>query len=335
MRILIALILFCALPVHAQSFVTGIERELSLAMNPQYPSAGERVRLSLEGYAVDVDRSMIVWYVNEKEVARGSGLRDFEVDAPALGVEQTIRAVAEEPSGILGVASATLRPAEVTLLWEADSYTPPFYRGRALPGSQSTIRAEAIADLRRGAARITENDVVFSWFRDGARFASGRGRSSISFPGPTLFDTDRILVVAESLDGTISGRAEIVLRGEDPKIELYEHHPLFGTLYHRAFVGTVLNMEEEQKVAAVPFFASAPPRDPSLVYEWVVGGTNIVSDKNIPDILTIRRSPDFVGTVTIALSLTSLSDIFQKATNAWSVQFSQEATFANPFLFQP
>ncbi len=332
MRLLIVLILLCALPVHGQSFVTGVERELSLSMNPEHPSAGERVRFSLEGYAVDVDRSMIVWYVNGKEVARGAGLKDFERDAPRLGSEETIRAVAEEVSGIIGVGTALLRPGEVTLLWEAQSYTHPFYRGRALPGSQSTIRAHAFTDLRRGTARIAENDIIFSWYRDGARFSSGRGLSSVSFQGPTLFDSDRIGVVAESLDGTISARSETSLRGEDAKLELYEHHPLFGTLYHRAFVGTVLNLEEEQKVATVPFFAPVTPRDPSLVYEWAAGGVTTSPDPQTPEILTLRREGEFNGVITLALTLSSLSDIFLKATNTWSIQYAPETNFSNPFL---
>jgi hypothetical protein len=332
MKIVVALILLCALPVSAQSFVTGIERELSLSMHPAYPSPGERVRISLDGYAVDLDRSMVIWYVNNREVTRGAGLRDFEMDAPEIGGTRTVRAVAEESSGLIAIGEAALRPADITLLWEADSYTHPFYQGRALPGSGSTIRAHAVSDLRRGTTRISESDIIFSWFRDGARFASGRSRSSVTFPGPTLFDSDRIVVRAESLDGNIVAQTEILVRGEDPQLELYEHHPLFGTLYHRAFVGTVLNTEEEQQVAVVPFFAPHNPRDPSLAYEWTVGGTRIAPRIETPEILTLRRSPDFNGIITVALSLSSVSDIFLKASNAWSIQFSRETTFANPFL---
>lgn len=333
MRILLfALAILVALPAHAQSFVTGVERELGITMNPPYPRAEERVRLSLEGYAVDLDRSMVVWYVDGDEAARGAGLRDFEIDAGDLGTEQVVRVVAEESTGTLGLGEAILRPADVTLLWEADSYTPPFYRGRALPGSGSVIRAIAVPDLRRGSASVREEDIVFSWYRDGARFASGRGRSSLFFPGPALFDTDRIEVVAESLDGTIAARAGTTLRGEDPRLELYEHHPLFGTLYHRAFVGTVLNTEEEQKIATVPFFAPTNPRDPSLIYDWQVGGTVITPNTKTPDILTLQRSTDFTGAVTVTLSLSSISDIFLQASNAWNVQFSRDATFDNPFL---
>lgn len=322
----------CALPVHAQSFVTGIEREITITMSPQYPTAGERVHLSLTGYAIDVDRSIVVWYIDGKEAVRGTGFKDFEINAPPLGAEQTIRAVAEEPSGTIGVGTATLRPGEVTLLWEAESYTPPFYKGRALPGPHTTIRAQAFPDLRRGKVRLEEKDIVFSWYRDGARFASGRGRSSVSFVGPTLFDTDRIAVVAESLDGTISAHSETLLRGEDPKLELYEHHPLFGTLYHRAFVGTVLNAEAEQKVAAVPFFAPSTPRDPALAYEWTVGGTTITPDEKTPDILTLRRGADVRGTITITLVLSSLSDIFLRATNAWNISLTPSGVLENPFL---
>ncbi len=330
--IIVALALLIALPVHAQSFVTGIERTLSITTTPAFPTAGEPVTLSLDGYAVDIDRSMVVWYVDEKEIKRGSGLRTLEVQAPPIGSEKRVRAVAEEPSGILATGEAALRPGSVTLMWEADSYTPPFYRGRALPGSQSPIRAQAVPDLRRDAARIPTNDIVFTWLRDGARFASGRGLTSVTFAGPSLFDMDRITVVAESLDGTIVARDETNLRGADPKIELYEHHPLFGTLYHRAFVGTVINREAEQKFAAVPFFAPHSPRDPNLIYKWMVNTTPIEPGPTTPDILTIRREDAFAGIITIGLTLTSISNIFFQATNAWTVHLSSDVVSNNPFL---
>ena len=330
--IFIVLALFVAFPVQAQSFVTGVERTLSITTTPTFPAAEEMVTVSLSGYAVDIDRSLVVWYVDEKEVKRGPGLRTLEVQAPSLGSTKTIRVVAEEPSGILAAGEATLRPASVTLLWEADSYTPPFYRGRALPGSESPIRAAAIPNLRRGATLIPTDEIIFTWLRDGARFTSGRGLSSVTFAGPSLFDTDRITVVAESLDGTIVARNEIILRGADPKIELYEHHPLFGTLYHRAFVGTVMNRESEQKFAAVPFFASYPPRDPRLTYTWSVNATDIAPDPKAPDILKLRRDDTFSGVITITLSLSSVVDLYLKATNAWSVQLSNESVSFNPFL---
>lgn len=328
----VAVMLFAALPAHGQSYVTGIERSLAVTTIPSSPAAGELVRFRIDGYAVDIDRSAVVWYVDGKESRRGPGMREFETTAPSLGNAKSIRVVAEEPSGLIAVGEVTLRPAAVTLLWEADSYTPPFYRGRALPGSKSTIRANAVPDLRRGATRIPESDIIFSWLRDGARFASGRGLSSVTFVGPSVFESDRITVVAESLDGSITGRAEALIQGSDPALELYEYHPLFGTLYHRAFVGTVINRETEQKVVAVPYFGPTAPRAPSLMYEWTMNATEINPNTETPDILTIRRDNAFSGTITIGLSLSSLSDIFLKATRAWHMQLSNDASVSNPFL---
>ena len=333
MRLLLfILVILFALPVHAQEDAPGIERILSITSNPTYPAPNERIRLSIGGYAVDIDRSIVVWYVDNKEVSRGPGLRDLELDVGALGSVQRIRVFAEEPSGIIAIGEAEIRPTEVTLLWETDSYTPPFYRGRALAGSNSTINAQALANLRRGTATISNNNIVYSWYRNGALFASGLGRSAVSFPGPRVFETHRIEVVAESVQGDLAGRAEMILQGSDPQLELYEHHPLFGTLYHRAFVGTVLTGEDEQKVAAVPFFAPTEPHNPSLVYNWSAAGRVVPPDSATPDIITLRRGPGFTGTGEVALSLTSTSDIFLSARNMWTITFGDQTTFQNPFV---
>ena len=320
---LLLVVVFLSTPfADAQLTLTGLERPLSLSISPQYPAAGDTIRLSLQSYALDLDRSSVVWYANGKEIAKGNGMVSTSVTAGTLGSEIVLDVVAEEESGLVGSAHAEIRPTEVDLLWETDSYVPPFYKGRALAGTSANIRAQAIARFKKtNGTMVPDTDIIFSWYKGATRFASGRGKSMVSFIGPTLFSEDRISVVAESADTTLKGSAQARIVAVDPSAELYENHPLFGVLYHRALVGSVATLENEQKVTAVPYFAHVlSPRDPGLSYEWHVNNSVIAPNPESPDDLIITAN-GYIGPATIGLSLTSATDWFLRAIGNWTIEF--------------
>jgi hypothetical protein len=182
---------------------------------------------------------------------------------------------------------------------------------------------------------VPENSIIYSWNKGSTRIASGRGRSSVSFSGPAFFGNETLSVTAESLDGIYYGRASVQIAGAESTLELYENHPLFGVLYHRALVGSVSTLEREQKVTAVPYFAHiTTPNDEDLVYEWTVGSLKLRPDPDHPDTLTVT-SNGYSGPARIELSLTSAKNWFLKATGSWELVFSESGSFFNgddPFV---
>lgn len=316
---------------HAQ---TNFGRTLDLTLSPEYPAPGETVRLSIQTYALDLNRSEIVWFANEREIARGDGLTETTILAGAAGTETTVNVTAEDEEGLIASATAAIRPAEVDLLWEADSYVHPFYEGRVLPGTASTIRAQALARFQTANGLVPESNIVYTWYRNNAQVTSGRGKSSASLPGPALFGTDTIRVVAVSADGKYSGAASARIFSVDPFPVLYENHPLFGVLFHRALEGSANTLETEQKMTAVPYFAGVSSlADPSLIYEWRVGNTNITPDAKEPQTLTLAAN-GYQGPVNIELALMSASDIAMRAVGAWELIFGRGDTVftgINPF----
>jgi hypothetical protein len=331
-RALAIFALFSVAPLaHAQS-VTGLERELTLTLSPEYPAPGDIVQLSIETFALDLNRSEVVWYANEKEIARGTGLVQTTVPAGAAGTETDIQVVAEDEEGLVGTASATIRPSEVDLLWEAAAYTPPFYKGRVLPGSDSPIRLQALTRFRTtSGVRLPESSIVYTWYRNGAVATSGRGKSAVTLPGPALFGTDTIRVTATSADGSFSGAASTRITSVDPFAVLYENHPLFGVLYHRSIESGANTLETEQKVTAVPYFSNIlSPIDPTLIYEWEVNGDRIEPDPQEPQTLTIAAG-GYQGPANISLSVTSLRDFAMHAAGEWQLIFGSSESFLSGF----
>ncbi len=321
---------------HAQFSLSGLERQLTLTLAPAHPEPGQTVQLSIQTYALDLDRSTVVWYANDKEIARGIGKTETGIKAGSAGEETHILVVARDEEGIIASAEAFIRPAEVDLLWEVLSYVPPFYAGRALPGADSPIRAHALARfVHPNGTLIPDSDIIYTWYRDDAVVVKGRGKSSAIIPGPALFGAETIRVVVESADRSFSGEASARISSTDPFVLLYENHPLFGTLYHRALQGEVNTLEVEQKVTAVPYFAGVfSPDDPYLVYNWQVNGGSIVPDPEEPQTLTVTAQ-DYSGSAAIELDLTSLSDIVLHATAKVQMIFGESGSLfdsLNPFF---
>lgn len=211
---------------------------------------------------------------------------------------------------------------DIDLLWEADSYVPPFFRGRALPSAGTNLRLQAIAHFRDASgAPIPSQNLQYTWRRNGYVIAgvSGEGKSKVIIPAPPLFGSDTISVETKK-DGITLGSASERISSIEPSLDLYENHPLFGILYHQAFPAQNFIPEEEASFIVIPYFAQARnENDPNLIYEWKVNG-HAVQNGSRPSEITINAS-NSSGTAFIELALSHLTNIYLNVAHSWAVIF--------------
>lgn len=334
---LVVVLLFCAATfwgegVHAQlDFGVGI----SLSIAPEHPTPGETVRVTARGSLLDLETGEVVWYVNDTKRTSGRGLSQIEVTAPPSGGVMRVKVVFMEEKFERATAEAVIRPVEIDLLWESDSYTPPFFRGRALPSAGTNLKLEAIPRFERSnGSLVPTDDIVFTWRRNGYVVAevSGRGKSKAFLPSPPLFGTDTVSVEARSSDGTFVGTANARIPSAEPVLSLYENHPLFGITYHRALQSENFLPEVETSFAAVPYYAGAiGPNDKALLYEWRVNGNAIASAER-PSEITVNAEGS-TGAARIELALSHATNLFLNALGSWRVTFGTGAGggLENPF----
>src|SRR5690606_39124133 len=89
-------------------------------------------------------------------------------------------------------------PSQIDLLWEAtDAYTPPFYKGKALPIQQSELRVTAIPETFLIEPTDAPN-LVYYWDRNYSRDVakSGFGKQSYSLTADPLNPTEKIKVTS-------------------------------------------------------------------------------------------------------------------------------------------
>lgn len=322
-----------AVPAQMSQISTYDTRALTLALTPENPGPGQTVTLSVQSYVMDLDRSLITWKANGKTFAEGEGLTQASIATGAIGTVTELVVEAIDDEGILGRAEARLAPSEIELLWTADSYAPPFFKGRRLAGTQATLTMYAATRFTNGTTPIPESNIIYTWYRDSSMIAnvSGRGKSRVTLQGPAR-GTETISVVAETVDRSRRAEAQTAITAHDSKLVLYENHSLFGVLYHRAVVGDVNTIERELKITAVPYFARTPIPS-ALSYDWNVNGMRIASDPNAPETLVINAK-EYTGPAEIALEVMSPVDILMRSVGTWRIIFSGSggAFFENPLF---
>lgn len=322
---LASIFFFSAPYAHAQFALPGIGDAVSLTLSPQYPAPGASVRIEAGSSAYDLSESSLTWRVNGKVFAQGVGITSADVVAGGLGSSVAISIEATAPDGAELFAEVAVAPTEVDLLFDADSYVPPFYTGRALPSAGSTLRLEAIPHfVAENGKEIPSSDITFTWKRNDQVLGSvsGRGRSTARIPAPALFGTDTISVEAISLDKSLAGSATVRIPSAEPVLALYQDHPLFGLMTHRALGPQSLIPDSEMTFAAIPYFAPvANLYDRSLQWSWRVNNTPIASDQKRPNEITIgAQNSNGIGL--LALELSHLTNVFFQASGSWGVTLS-------------
>lgn len=325
---------------HAQSdsteVVPSIGRDVVIAMSPRHPSPGERVRFSLSSNLLNLEYTNIVWKQNGKEIGGGTGMVEFEINTGALGVKQIISADVSDKN-LNAHAEAVIIPTQVDLLYDADSYIPPFYKGRALPSAGSRIRMQAIAQFKRAdGTLVPESGIAYTWKQNDRimNAVSGRGKSSATFDAPSLFGAHTIVVSAVSSDGTFSGETSVVIPSVDPIVLLYEDDPLFGVMYHHALANNAVIGDSERAFIGVPHFA--PIRtlsDTQISYEWRINNRKVVADPKKQSTLTINAD-NSSGSARIDVGITHRKNLSLDARGTWNLSFrilNAPTGLLNPF----
>lgn len=203
----------------------------------------------------------------------------------------------------------------VSLLYEADSYTPQFYRGRALPSANTPVRVYADANTLGKPESLS-----YAWSINGRvmQNISGVGKNYIVLPGPVLFGA---LVVSVTVSG--NGKAASIttrIGAETPILDLYEDNALTGKTIWNALGNGEGALSSKATIVAEPFFFAEPISSKNIHYLWAVGGLPAAADPGKPNTITISAT----STRNLAIELQAKHSIFtlETAARIWNLVFS-------------
>ena len=316
-----------AAPAYAQFQLEsyGVQPDLTYSITPDAPGPNNPVSISLHSYFLDLPNADIAWMVDGKTMTEGTGITDISTVAGPEGTEHDVTAVVTTPDGASATVTIAIIPTTIDLLYDANSYVPPFYLGRAMPSSGTTINIQAMPNfVTPEGKRLTADTLVYNWKQDGRvlKALSGKGKSSIRVPASLPKDSTTVTVDAVSADGRLHGSATLRIPTIEPAIALYEDHPLFGIQYYSAMASPSFVSDTEMTFAVAPYFAPVQSSsDPALQYDWQVNGMNVPINASSPNEITIDASKSS-GLAWVNVAISHVTDFFTNLAEQWGIQFA-------------
>lgn len=299
-----------------------MQNEIVATLSPEVPAPGEKLEIRITSYSFDMNRAAIVWRLNGKTVKQGMGETSLQITAGKAGARDTISITAVTPDGQTASKTITIRPAEVDLLWEADSYVPAWYKGKALAGSESMITFTALPLFYNSKGeKISPSELVYEWEVDHRRQpkSSGFGRYQLKTRGPQLFIPMLVEVSVSDMDGNTSAQKTIQVSGEKAKVIIYQGRPTEGVLVNSS-VNKELAMEtEEESLIAEPYFFSASNLG-ELSYSWQMNRAGVKTTKK-PDTLTVRNANGESGESRISVFIKNPASFLQESAYDFLIKF--------------
>lgn len=289
---------------------------VNISTNPSTPGPNQFVTATIESFAMDLDRATISWYSGGKLIQEAIGKKTFTFKTGSPGSLSNILVFIQIEDKPPLQKTLNIRPATVDLVTEAQSYTPPFYKGKALYSYQGTVKVVALPNfVTENGGTINPKTLVYNWRVDNnsATNASGYGKSYILFNGNIPLKPAVVSVEVTSMDQIYSAEGRITLTPTQPGIVLYEDTPLIGTLYNRALSRNITLRNEEIKLIAVPYFIGTVRQETTGVkYSWRLDGKAVPAGEG-KNSLSFRQEKGSVGSANVSIQISNPSKIFQYA----------------------
>ncbi len=317
---------FFVLP--ASSFaqgIPGVGAPITLTADPVNPKPLQAVSLDLSSFSVNIDQASITWLAGGKVIGKGTGLKHMTVQAGALGSSKTVEAlVSTKEAGELS-ATTVIRPADLSLVWQAASYVPPFYKGKALLPYGGTYKVVALPEIVDAAGRKADpRALIYSWKKNGAvqQSVSGYGKDFfVSSQTSFVRQGDEVEVeVTNPADGfTVSGSTTVSPIA--PEIHFYDDSPIYGVVLEKELGDRITLSNEEISIDSEPYFFSVVGKQsPILDYAWKL------NDASVPDFsgkstITLRRADKAAGSSEVGLSVTNSALLLQGASHSLVIRY--------------
>jgi hypothetical protein len=306
-----------------------------LTISPENPGPNELVTARLDSYSTDLNAASISWLVNGVIVNQAKGLKTITFRAGALGAKTTVQVVATTAEGRPISKILTIQPVKVSLIYETDSYVPPFYRGKSSYSYEGRARVIALPEfVDQDGKKINPSSLIYLWKAGGQVAAgdSGYGKQIFSFRGRIPLRPNFVTVTVTNADKTLVAEGGIEIVPAAPLVLLYENNPELGVLYNKALSSNISLQKNEVWIAAAPYFFDADAKNnPNLKYDWNLNGQPV---GDAADTLVLRRVGDAAGSSLLSLQVSNTRRILQFGNANLNIAFGRQTKTGgqgNPF----
>jgi len=297
---------------HADNSIGASTSDVDISITPDNPAPYEDVTISLSSYLVDLNKAMIAWSDGKNTLLEGYGKTSYGFKASGPNTITTITITITPSDGSSPITkNVVINPSEVELLWEGvNSYTPPFYRGKAFVSEEGKIRVVAIPDTN--IIKTGKGNITYTWQNNGQVVdeLSGYGKDSYTFNNNPLNESEDIGVTAGSVDGRYNAVGSITVPIVLPQLIFYEKSPSQGILFNQALTDSFNVPGDQATIVAVPYYLAIKGNGAAFTYHWQINQGDIDTPAKKTE-LTIHPT-SHGGYATIDLTLENFNTLFQK-----------------------
>ena len=320
-QILVASVL-CAGVINSTQAQVAPSGAFQVTLTPPYPGPNQTVTAKLKAFTFNEDAADITWTVNGSVAASGKGKKDITLTTGGVGTKTTLNITAKPLGSTERVQQTlTIYPASIDILWHTNTYTPPGYRGKALSTQGAVVQFAALPLLTADGVLLNKNNLTYEWYTNEKLLpqASGRGKHTFSFAfGGSPGVETRIKVRVFDDTGSAAQERTIRIQNKNRLLYFYEVDPLRGPLYGNTTRNTLtVPSGKEIEILAEPYYVTVPPQ--ALSFAWRVDNTDLVSEKERPNILTYRSDPGSRASQLVTLAVKNISSIFEHVQASFTI----------------
>lgn len=275
---------------------------IGITVTPPNPEAYENVTISIESYGFDISAAQITWKNGTKTLLSGIGQSVYSFRTGEAGKSYVLD-ITVSLGGQTTQKKLLIQVNNLDILWEAtNSYTPPFYKGKALPGPEAQIKITAIPT---GNPQST----VFEWRKNdkAVSSANGVGKQSYTFSLNYLNSEEVIDVTARAQSGAYRTNGTLTIQSIAPEIQVYQESGVEGVFYNRAITNSYTPRNSGFTLGIEPYFFSIGRNKKNASYEW----TNTDSGE-ITTSRTISLAKNGSGTAVFSIQAGKVGSIFEQ-----------------------
>lgn len=303
---------------HAQvgGSIYGDMNDVSVSVFPENPGANTDVTLKIQSFLINLASADISWSLDGKKVQSGVGMTTFKFTTKDVGVPTAIGLSVLPIGGSPINKNMTITPSSIDILWEAiDSATPPFYKGKALPTTEASLKFVAIPNIKTPTGFIVnQSDLIYSWTNnfDLDKNSSGYGKDTYFLKMPIVDETENVGVTAQQRGGGLSAAGQVFTKIFEPKIVWYVTSSLYGPQFERSIDNNFPVSSNDISVFAQPYYAS--PKDitsSNLSYAWTLNDQTLDA-QTPPNVLLLHRNNTNKGNALISLVIENSQKYLQE-----------------------
>jgi hypothetical protein len=204
----------------------------------------------------------------------------------------------------------------VDIVWQADTYTPLFYKGKALWSNQSIIAITAIVSNTN-----SPQNYYYKWIRNNVVLGSlsGIGRDTVYLHDSILGKQQKYKIQIFNDNGGLIDENEIFIQPTRPSIVVYEDNPLYGIMFHREVGSSYTLGGREVTFVTFPLFYSIANRFSNVKYEWRSGAGAVETMNSV----TYRTPAGASGSSPVSIKASHADEILQVAKKDFMIKFGQ------------